>query len=75
MNELKYLIGSLLYLICHFSVANPNDLLEQMQEKYDDENAVFLKYKREVVIDLVNDSLQVKSQQFYDMLHLYFFQW
>lgn len=65
------LLGPCLLINILESRANdPEELLQQMKQKYPDQKAIFLEHSRQVTIDWVGDSLRVTASQYYDMLHL-----
>jgi len=45
-------------------------IFREMKEKYSDKMAVYLKYHRDILIDIQNDSIQVFSTQSNDLLNL-----
>ncbi|GAB3234352.1 hypothetical protein GCM10027346_23140 [Hymenobacter seoulensis] len=48
----------------------PLQLLQQMKQQYPTEQAVYLDYRQELMVEVKGDSVQVLAKHHYDMLHL-----
>ncbi|WP_188547338.1 DUF3857 domain-containing protein [Hymenobacter qilianensis] len=48
----------------------PVQLMQQMQQQYPGEKAVYLDYRQDLTVEVKGDSVQVLARHHYDMLHL-----